>query len=234
MAGGCQGGQQAHVGALVAQGGTETPAAVHRAQPVQRQTRAGGVQPAGFGEVAEAQTAAPGERMGIGQQDVNRLLRHPAGGQRRHVGQAQRVAGSDRAVDQAQVGGAGGDGREDVLVAPLACSLIGHEAAVRVEPGSLAQTVIGAERTVERYFCAYGPSRHLDAPRAHGLRLSGHDEDGHVRIVELPGHPFFPASLFQPEPAGDGSRPHPMVRAPARAAVAHAARERRVSPGQPV
>lgn len=82
---------------------------------------------------------------------------------------------------------------------------------------------MGAERTVERYFCAYGPTRHLDTLRAHGLRFSGHDEDGNVRIVELPGHPFFLGTLFQPEQYGDGSRPHPIVRALARAAVAHAA-----------
>ncbi|MFI9804404.1 hypothetical protein ACIHEJ_08525 [Streptomyces sp. NPDC052301] len=112
---------------------------------------------------------------------------------------------------------------EDPLIEPLACSLLGHEAAVTIEPDSLASSVIGSARTVERYFCAYGPSRHLDTLRAHGLRFSGHDEDGHVRVVELPGHPFFLASLFQPELAGDGSRPHPMVRALARAAVEHAA-----------
>ncbi|WP_340375108.1 hypothetical protein U5640_08105 [Streptomyces sp. SS7] len=116
---------------------------------------------------------------------------------------------------------------EDFLIAPLACSLVGHEGVVTIEPGSLAESVIGSERTVERYFCAYGPSRHLDALRAHGLRFSGHDEDGHVRIAELPGHPFFLASLFQPELSGDGSRPHPVVRALARAAVGHAARAER-------
>lgn len=119
---------------------------------------------------------------------------------------------------------------EDLLIEPLSCSLVGHEGVVVVEPGSLAQTAIGSERTVERYFCAYGPTRHLDTLRAHGLRFSGHDEDGHVRIAELPGHPFFLASLFQPELSGDGSRPHPMVRALARAAVAHAA----LAQGQPV
>ncbi|MFJ4521257.1 hypothetical protein ACIP4Y_09970 [Streptomyces sp. NPDC088810] len=111
----------------------------------------------------------------------------------------------------------------DPLIEPLACSLVGHEAAVTIEPGSLAASVIGSARTVERYFCAYGPSRHLDTLRAHGLRFSGHDEDGHVRMAELPGHPFFLASLFQPELAGDGSHPHPMIRALARAAVEHAA-----------
>ncbi|MFB7330418.1 hypothetical protein ACFC00_02055 [Streptomyces adustus] len=118
---------------------------------------------------------------------------------------------------------------DDFLIEPLACSLVGHEAAVTVEPGSLAQSVIGAEHTVERYFCAYGPSRHLDTLRTHGLRFSGHDEDGLVRIAELPGHPFYLMSLFQPELSGDGSRPHPMVRALARAAVEHASREARFS-----
>ncbi len=112
---------------------------------------------------------------------------------------------------------------DDFLIEPLACSLAGHEAVVRIEPGSLAQSVTGAERTVERYFCAYGPSRHLDTLRAHGLRFSGHDEAGHVRIAELPGHPFFLATLFQPELSGEAAHPHPMVRALARAAVAHAA-----------
>ncbi|WP_330460487.1 hypothetical protein OIB37_28580 [Streptomyces sp. NBC_00820] len=115
-------------------------------------------------------------------------------------------------------------GTEDPLIEPLACSLIGHEAAVTLEPGSLAHSVIGSARTVERYFCAYGPSRHLDTLSAHGLRFSGHDEDGQVRVAELPDHPFFLGTLFQPELSGDGSRPHPVVRALAQAAVEHAAR----------
>lgn len=119
---------------------------------------------------------------------------------------------------------------EDLLIEPLACSLVGHEGTVVLEAGSLAQSVLGSERTVERYFCKYGPSRHLDTLRAHGMRFSGADEDGHVRTAELPGHPFFLVSLFQPELAGDGSRPHPMIRALARAAVAHAAQ----AEGQPV
>jgi CTP synthase (UTP-ammonia lyase) len=116
-------------------------------------------------------------------------------------------------------------GAEDPLIEPLACSLVGHEASVTIEPGSLAESVIGSAKTVERYFCAYGPSRHLDTLRAHGLRFSGHDEDGQVRVAELPGHPFFLATLFQPELSDEGPRPHPVIRALARAAAEHAARE---------
>ncbi|MFE6908389.1 CTP synthase C-terminal region-related (seleno)protein [Streptomyces erythrochromogenes] len=115
-------------------------------------------------------------------------------------------------------------GAPDLLIAPLACSLVGHEGVVRAEPGSLAETALGAERSTEHYHCTYGPApRHLPALTAHGLRLSGHDEEGQVRIAELPGHPFFLATLFQPELQGDGTRPHPIVRALAVAAVAHAA-----------
>ncbi|GAA2837141.1 CTP synthase [Kitasatospora paracochleata] len=111
----------------------------------------------------------------------------------------------------------------DPLIVPLACSLVGHEGAVLVDPGSLAAEVLGAERTVERYHCSYGlGDAHLEVLRAHGVRFSGADESGAIRIAELPGHPFFLATLFQPELAGDGSRPHPIVRALAAAAVRHA------------
>ncbi|MFD7132332.1 hypothetical protein [Streptomyces sp. NPDC059894] len=122
-------------------------------------------------------------------------------------------------------------GAADFLIEPLACSLAGHEDTVLLEPGSLAHSLSGADRSVERYSCHYGPSRHLDTLSAHGLRFSGRDATGAVRMAELPGHPFFLTSLFQPELYGDGSRPHPMVRGLARAAAEHATRR---SAGQPV
>ncbi|OAR25904.1 hypothetical protein A8W25_10325 [Streptomyces sp. ERV7] len=111
----------------------------------------------------------------------------------------------------------------DALIVPLACSLLGHEGTVELAPGSLAERLLGAERTVERYHCSFGPDpRHLDTLRAHGLRFSGTDGEGAVRVAELPGHPFFLATLFQPELYGDGTRPHPVVRGFAAAAVRHA------------
>ncbi|GAA3133715.1 CTP synthase [Planomonospora alba] len=115
-------------------------------------------------------------------------------------------------------------GAADPLLVPLACSLVGHEDTVRLAPGSLAEQAIGARRTVERYSCAFGPAAgHLPALAAGGLRFTGHDETGAVRVAELPGHPFFLATLFQPELAGDGTRPHPIVTAFAAAAAARAA-----------
>ncbi|HVQ92516.1 MAG TPA: CTP synthase [Mycobacteriales bacterium] len=113
---------------------------------------------------------------------------------------------------------------EQTLIVELACSLVGHEQPVRLAPGSLVATIMGADRTVERYLCAYGlDQRYLDRLGAAGLRFTGTDADGAVRVAELPGHPFYLATLFQPELAGDGSRPHPIVAAFASAVAAHAA-----------
>jgi CTP synthase (UTP-ammonia lyase) len=117
-----------------------------------------------------------------------------------------------------------GASEEDPLIVPLACSLVGHEGVVRVAAGSLAATALGAERTVERYHCSYGLSgAFIDVLRSGGLRFSGSDENGEVRIAELPGHPFFLATLFQPELSGDGTRAHPLITAFAEAVVRHAA-----------
>ncbi|MFI8966827.1 hypothetical protein ACIGO8_32490 [Streptomyces sp. NPDC053493] len=112
----------------------------------------------------------------------------------------------------------------DLVIAPLACSLVGHEGVVRVAPGSLAESVLGAERTTERYHCAYGPAEdRLDVLTAHGLRFTGTDDSGRPRIAELPAHPFFLATLFQPELAPADPDVHPVLRAFARAATRHAA-----------
>jgi CTP synthase (UTP-ammonia lyase) len=111
------------------------------------------------------------------------------------------------------------------VIVPLACSLSGQEGAVRITPGTLAEQVLGTQQTIERYYhCSFGLNPdYLGTLHEHGLRFTGHDENGEVRVAELPGHPFFLATLFQPELAGDGTRPHPIIRAFARAAVARAA-----------
>ncbi len=111
---------------------------------------------------------------------------------------------------------------EDLVVVPLACSLMGQEGLVRVSPGSRAERLLGTSQTFERYYCRYGVNpAYVEILENHGLTFTGRDEEGDVRIAELAGHPFFLASLFQPELA-EGPRPHPFIRAFAWAATAHA------------
>jgi CTP synthase (UTP-ammonia lyase) len=70
------------------------------------------------------------------------------------------------------------------LIIPLECSLMGHEEAVMVVPGTLAAKISGPGRRTERYHCSYGLNLgYLEALTAGGLRFSGFDDAGQVRIV---------------------------------------------------
>lgn len=103
-------------------------------------------------------------------------------------------------------------GAADLLIQPLACSLAGHEGRVRLSPGSLISKIAGTETLAARYHCSFGLNpAYLTVLEDHGLSFTGHDDEGSVRAVELPGHPFFLATLFQPELAEDLS--HPVIRA---------------------
>jgi CTP synthase (UTP-ammonia lyase) len=123
-------------------------------------------------------------------------------------------------IDDAAHAEYGPDG--EFVIIELECSLVGHEGAINCEPGSLIQRIMGVERSLERYHCSYGIDRaYIDRLTDHGVRFTAHDDAGDVRALELPDHPFFLGTLFQPELAGDGTRPHPVVRAFADACVAH-------------
>src|SRR5262249_52490608 len=80
----------------------------------------------------------------------------------------------------------------DLFVSELGCSLAGREMELRFEPGSLVARCYGGLRAVEWYYCNFGvhPDR-VAALRSGPLRVVGSDAEGTVRVIELPGHPFF-------------------------------------------
>ena len=93
----------------------------------------------------------------------------------------------------------------------LACSLVGLEQPVTIRAGTLAARLYGAAQATEPFYCNYGlnPDYRGALERA-GVRVSGTGPDGEVRIVELPSHPFFLATLFVPRPRTEAGGPHPI------------------------
>ena len=98
------------------------------------------------------------------------------------------------------------------VITALACSLVGQTHAVRLTPGSLAAGLYGRHDVLEDYYCNYGlnPEYRAGLERA-GLRVSGVGTDDEVRLIELPGHPFFVAALFLPQSRSAPERPHPLL-----------------------
>jgi CTP synthase (UTP-ammonia lyase) len=110
-------------------------------------------------------------------------------------------------------------GAPRLVISKLSCSLVGKIEKVRIIPGSLAHQVYGDQEVKEQFACHYGLNReYLKKLEESGLRITGVDADGDVRIVELPGHRFFMSTLFLPQLLSRPDRPHPLITAYVRAA----------------
>jgi CTP synthase (UTP-ammonia lyase) len=106
------------------------------------------------------------------------------------------------------------------LIAPLACGLVEAQGAIRLLPGSRIRAIYGEDTIGEAYNCRYGLNPAYQARLTDGaLRITGVDADGEVRVVELTTHPFFIATLFQPERAALAGRAHPLIQAFVQAAA---------------
>lgn len=110
-----------------------------------------------------------------------------------------------------------------LFVSKLVCSLAGRQMDVALAPGSQAASIYGATATTEAYYCNFGLNPEYQAALAEaGLRISGVDQDGAARIVELPGHRFFVGTLFVPQARSRPGAPHPIVLELCRAAAERA------------
>ena len=106
------------------------------------------------------------------------------------------------------------------LIAPLSCSLVGARGTIRLEEGSRVRGFYGKGEVMEQYHCSFGfNTRYLSLLETGEMRVTGVDADGGPRVVELTGHPFFIATLFQPERSALAGVAHPLICAYMRAAV---------------
>jgi CTP synthase (UTP-ammonia lyase) len=109
------------------------------------------------------------------------------------------------------------------IIASLRCSLVGETGSVRLTPGSRAYALYGDDEAIEEYHCSYGLNPEYVQLFTTGLRFTGHDEQGDPRVVELPlsDHPFYLATLFQPERAALHGAAHPIIIGFVRAMASH-------------
>ncbi len=107
-----------------------------------------------------------------------------------------------------------------LFVSALACSLVGKAMRVHVEPSSRVFRMYGRAMVQEQYYCRFGLNPDYQATiHEGGLRVVGIDDNHEARIVELPDHPFFVATLFVPPLTSTPEQPHPLILAYLQAAV---------------
>jgi len=100
------------------------------------------------------------------------------------------------------------------LMVALQCALVEATGTIVLQAGSRAAALYQQAEVVEAYHCSFGLNPHYESLLAASpMRIAGRDTDGEVRIVELEEHPFFVATLFQPERSAFGGRAHPLITA---------------------
>jgi CTP synthase (UTP-ammonia lyase) len=100
------------------------------------------------------------------------------------------------------------------VISALACALRETLELVVLKAGTRVASAYRAPYAFEGYFCSYGLNPEYRAQLTDGpLRVAATDSSGSVRAVELEGHPFFVATLFQPERAALIGRTPPLVSA---------------------
>jgi CTP synthase (UTP-ammonia lyase) len=110
-----------------------------------------------------------------------------------------------------------------LFITPLSCSLRGQTMTVQIQENTIAASAYEGATATERYYCDFGLNpAHVTTIVEAGLTVSGTDQDGEPRILELPSHPFFMGTLFVPQASSTPRAPHPLLIAFVKAANAQA------------
>lgn len=111
------------------------------------------------------------------------------------------------------------------VISLLACALVEAGETVRLVAGTRIAQAYGGSQAHEGYHCRYGLNPAFQAALLKGpLVATAFDAAGEVRAIEHVDHPFFVATLFQPERAALRGEVPPLLLAFARAALAAAPR----------
>jgi CTP synthase (UTP-ammonia lyase) len=88
----------------------------------------------------------------------------------------------------------------DPLIAPLACGLVGEWRMVSPVAGTRLASILGAAPFAGFHWCRYGVAPRFEAAlESAGVVVAARSADAGIEAIELPGHPFFVATLFQPQ-----------------------------------
>jgi CTP synthase (UTP-ammonia lyase) len=116
---------------------------------------------------------------------------------------------------------------KNIVITPVSCAVpnrapdapkLSGAGRVRLGEGSLLRAIYDADKVDEEYFCNYEVNPEYEGKlEAAGLRVTARGSGGEARAVELRGHRFFLATLFQPQLSSTPDRPHPVFLAYLRA-----------------
>jgi len=101
------------------------------------------------------------------------------------------------------------------LIVPLVCSLKNSKGVILLKDGSNIKKIHNQESIEEDFNCNFGVNPNLQylLEKNSFIDITGLDSDGNIRVIELTDHPFFIATLYQPERSALKGITHPLITA---------------------
>lgn len=102
----------------------------------------------------------------------------------------------------------------DYIITALACALKNASQKIILKQGTMAYTIYSLGFIEEKYNCSYGLNNsYIDLFHKSGFSVSGTDQNGEVRIMELQQERFYIITLFQPQLTSTSANPHRLISA---------------------
>src|SRR5579863_7015744 len=110
---------------------------------------------------------------------------------------------------------------QNIIIAPVACPVpdrrdgapkLSGACRLRIKPGCRLAAIYRTSEIDEEYFCNFevNPAYRERMENA-GLCAAAFGPNGEIRAVELSTHPYFVATLYQPQLSSTEERPHPVI-----------------------
>jgi CTP synthase (UTP-ammonia lyase) len=98
--------------------------------------------------------------------------------------------------------------------------LVGESQTMHIIPATIAYQAYGKDSIIEKFQCNYGLNEKYRNDFSDGIfTITGYDEDDNARIIEIPNHRFFIATLFLPQFTSKPGMSHPLILSFIKAAI---------------
>lgn len=88
---------------------------------------------------------------------------------------------------------------KEIMISKLTCSLVGQQEEISIHDTSHLFSLIGKTNLTGKYHCNYALNPiYIPVLESHGMKMTATNPEGDIRAFEVPSHPFFIGTLFQP------------------------------------
>ncbi|MGB4849633.1 MAG: gamma-glutamyl-gamma-aminobutyrate hydrolase family protein, partial [Saprospiraceae bacterium] len=88
---------------------------------------------------------------------------------------------------------------KEIIISKLSCSLVGQQEEISVNETSQLFSLLGKTNLTGKYHCNYALNPiYIPLLESNGMKMTATNPEGDIRAFEVPSHPFFIGTLFQP------------------------------------